>query len=322
MTKKPILVGLLGLVVAGAAYMFRADAAAARGSTAVGGTVDRGTVAATSSAWTDADWDIFSRTVRRALDERLDTLPLGGTVAGVGRMFVGTRYVPRTLEVDGPERLVIDFRELDCVTFVETALSTARFTSEPDVAALLDDRAAAEARYDALLTGLRYRGGQLMGYPSRLHYFTDWIADAETKGLVRDMTRSLGGVRDEEPVTFMTTHVDAYRQLAGDTANVSALRAIESRLSARGRWTIPEDRIPAAAPGIRDGDIIAATSTVRGLDVAHTGIALWVDGTLRLMHAPLVGDSVQISDETLAHRVERISGQDGIVVARPLDGVR
>jgi hypothetical protein len=208
------------------------------------------------------------------------------------------------------------------VTFVETAFATARFVREPGAATLLDDKHAAEERYAALLTELRYRGGQLSGYPSRLHYFTDWIADAEAKGLVRDVTRSLGGVRDDEPVTFMTTHPDAYRQLAGDPANVSALRGVEARLSTAGRWYVPEGRIADASPNIRDGDIIAATSTVPGLDVAHTGIALWVDGSLRLMHAPLVGDSVQISTETLAARVQRISGQDGILVARPVEGGR
>ena len=37
------------------------------------------------------------------------------------------------------------------------------------------------------------------------------------------------------------------------------------------------------------------------------------------MHAPLVGDSVQISEVTLAERIQRIEGQDGIIVARPLD---
>jgi len=61
------------------------------------------------------------------------------------------------------------------------------------------------------------------------------------------------------------------------------------------------------------------TSTVEGLDVAHTGIALWVDGTLRLLHAPLVGEAVQISEVSLAERIESIDGQDGIIVARPIE---
>jgi len=69
---------------------------------------------------------------------------------------------------------------------------------------------------------------------------------------------------------------------------------------------------------IRSGDVIAATSTVEGLDVAHTGLALWRDGTLHLLHAPLVGEAVQVSEVSLADRIRRIEGQDGIMVARPL----
>ena len=68
-----------------------------------------------------------------------------------------------------------------------------------------------------------------------------------------------------------------------------------------------------------DGDIIAATSTVPGLDIAHTGIALWRDGRLHLLHAPLAGGVVQISEVPLAERIQRIRGQDGVMVARPTE---
>ena len=37
------------------------------------------------------------------------------------------------------------------------------------------------------------------------------------------------------------------------------------------------------------------------------------------MHAPLVGDSVQISERPLARRIQEIGAQDGIAVARPLE---
>jgi hypothetical protein len=58
---------------------------------------------------------------------------------------------------------------------------------------------------------------------------------------------------------------------------------------------------------------------VSGLDVAHTGLALRIDGRLHLLHAPLVGDSVEISEVPLAERILDISGQDGIMVARPVE---
>jgi len=269
--------------------------------------------------WSDADWAVLERKARWALEEGLDTVPIGDAMAALGRTFVGTPYVPHTLEPRGPERLVIGFQGLDCVTFVENVLTLARFVREPDAGALLGRRREAERRYETLLARARYRGGRLDGYPSRLHYFSDWIADAQAKGLVRDLSRELGGTLDLEPVDFMSTHPEAYRQLGEDPHNLVEIRAAEARLTDAGRWYLPEATLERVAPSIRDGDIIAATSTVKGLDVAHTGLALWVGGSLRLMHAPLVGDSVQISEEPLAARILRITGQDGIMVARPWD---
>jgi hypothetical protein len=196
------------------------------------------------------------------------------------------------------------------VTFVENVLTLSRFVRSGDVSTLLDDRVAAEDKYEALLTEIRYRQGRIEGYPSRLHYFTDWIGSNEERGLVRNVTREIGADLDNEPVDFMTTHAEAYRQLS-DPAHLSRIREAEERLTERGRWYVPQDRLTSAAPTIRDGDIIAATSTVAGLDVAHTGLALWVDGRLHLLHAPLVGKAVQVSELPLAERLLGIRGQAG-----------
>lgn len=268
-----------------------------------------------AASWVEDDWNAFEATVRDAADAGADTLPMGAAMALIGRSLVGTPYVPGTLEVDGPERLVVNFRGLDCVTFVENVYALATVV-KAGTASRLGDRGYAEGEYERALVRLRYRNGFLDGYPSRLHYFTDWIADNQRRLLVADITPELGGVLDMEPVNFMSTHADAYRQLA-DPEIVEEIRDAEARLSARGRVFIPQNAIAAAAPSIQDGDIIAATSTVAGLDVAHTGLALWVDGSLRLMHAPLVGEMVQISETSLSDRIQRIGGQDGIIVARP-----
>jgi N-acetylmuramoyl-L-alanine amidase-like len=266
-------------------------------------------------SWADEDWAVFESTIRWALDSQLDTLPLGELMAEIGRSFIGTAYVPGTLEVDGPERLVIDFQGFDCVTFVENVFTIARFLKS-DMASRLDDRGYVEGEYERGLRALRYRDNVIDGYPSRLHYFSDWIGDNERKLLVRDITEEVGGIADQKPIGFMSTHADAYRQLA-DPANLEQLRETEARLTESGRHVVPQAGIAAVAARIRNGDIIAATSTVEGLDVAHTGLALWVDGTLRLLHAPLVGDSIRISEVSLAERVGRIDGQDGIIIARP-----
>jgi hypothetical protein len=268
-----------------------------------------------TASWQDEDWDVFASTVQAAEAEGLAALPMGDLMAEIGQRLVGTAYVPRTLEVDGPERLVINFRGLDCVTFVENVHALATLI-KAGTSERLDDRGRVEGEYERAVQSLRYRNGFVSGYSSRLHYFTDWIADAQRKLLVTDITRELGGVPDREPIDFMSTHPDAYRQLADPDAFEDIVRA-EARLNAQGRFFIPEGQIADVEAEIRSGDIIAATSTVAGLDVAHTGLALWVDGTLRLLHAPLVGEAVQVSETSLAERILRIDGQDGIIVARP-----
>ena len=267
------------------------------------------------TVWTERDWQILVEKVEWADAQGLDAMPWGEAMAALGRTFVGTTYIPGTLEAPGDEHIVVNLRELDCVTFIENVWALLRFHRSEGVAALADPEAA-RAAYEGHLQAIRYRDGRLSGYPSRLHYFSDWLWNHEDRGHLRLVTSDIGGVADSEAIDFMSTHPDAYRQLA-DPAHLDAIRTREAELTARGpRVFIPQEAVAAAAEGIRDGDIIAATSTVAGLDIAHTGIALWEDGRLHLLHAPLVGRSVEISELPLADRIQGIGGQDGIMVGR------
>lgn len=267
---------------------------------------------------TARDWEIAREQVAWGLDQGLDTASeFGEVVAAVGLRFLGTDYEPGTLELPGPERLVINLETLDCVTFVENVLALSRLVRAAP-REVVGDAERFRAAYRKELTRIRYRNGALDGYASRLHYFSEWIADADAKGVVTDVSQALGGTRDDSPIDFMSTHPDAYRQLA-DPGALARIAVVEARLSRVARFYVPADEIEAKAGLIRTGDVVAATSTVPGLDVAHTGIAVWRDGTLRLLHAPLVGSHVQLSQETIAERIRRIGGQDGIMVARPVD---
>lgn len=269
------------------------------------------------ATWADEDWNALEGLLLSALVAGQDTLPMGDLMAELGLQLVGTAYVPQTLEVEGPERLVVNLRGLDCVTFVENVYASAVLL-KTGVGSRIEDRGAVESEYERALRAIRYRGNVIDGYASRLHYFSDWIADGEEKRLLTDVTSELGGRVDDAPIDFMSSHPDAYRQLA-DEEQLELIRGHEARISARPRHVIPQEEIEAAASGIRTGDIIAATSTVDGLDVAHTGLAVRVGDEVRLLHAPLVGESVQLSEEPLAERIRRQDGQDGIMVARPLE---
>ena len=277
-------------------------------------------VGPTTQPGTEADWAIVDDKARWAVEQGYTGLSIGDLMVRIGETFVGTPYAPYTLEAPGEEDLVIELEELDCVTFVENVLALARFVQTvPDELLVARTGDLQRPLFAWTLEDIRYRGGELRGYPSRLHYFSEWIGDNDAMGLVRDVSEALGGIADDEPIDFMTTHADAYRQLGEDPDFLTELRAVEERLSSEPRYYIPEDRIAAVESGIQNGDIIAATSTVPGLDIAHTGIALWRDGRLHLLHAPLAGGVVQISEVPLAERIQRIRGQDGVMVARPTE---
>ncbi len=252
-----------------------------------------------------------------AWEEGLDTVPMGEAMIRIGETFVGTPYAPGTLEVAGREDVVVNFEAFDCVTLVENVLALTRFVRMNDPS-VLDSDLRSRDLYRGYLRQIRYRGGRVNGYPSRLHYFSDWIRDNEERGLVREVTEELGGELTPKAIDYMSMHPEAYPQLA-DPSNLAAIEQTEFFLSGLDRFKIPEMDIPLAAPGIQDGDIIAMTSTLEGLDVAHTGIALWQGGELHLLNAPLVGAAVEISELPLAERVQRLETQDGIRVVRPLD---
>ena len=269
---------------------------------------------------TEADWTIVQDKTRWAVEQGYSELSIGELVVRIGETFVGTPYAPYTLEVPGEEGLVIELEELDCVTFVENVLALARLVQTvPDELLVARAGGRQQPLFSRILEDIRYRGGVLEQYPSRLHYFSEWISDNDEMGLVRDVSQELGGIAEDEPIDFMTTHPDSYRQIREDPAFLAELKEVEASLNAQPRYYIPQDRIALVEDRIQDGDIIAATSSVAGLDIAHTGIALWKDGRLHLLHAPLAGGVVQISEVPLAERIQRIGGQDGVMVARPLE---
>ena len=304
------IIALIALLAVGVAVWLLVDARSDEGATpeVVVGPGGEAVAEPPGSPDEDMHRETFRERMQWARDNGLDTLPVGAAMARLGETFVGTTYTPGTLDPPGPERLVVNLTELDCVTFLENMLAMVRVL-----------RAGEEDSFDAFkreLERIRYRGGEMDGYVSRLHYFSEWIRDNEQKGLLTNVTAELGGVVDPEPIGFMTSNRDAYWQLE-DPEVFAAIQEIEARLSPLERRYIPQDRIAAVASGIQDGDIIAATSALPGLDVAHTGMALWRDGELHLLHAPLVGKSVEISEVPLARRIQGIEAQDGIMVARP-----
>ncbi len=243
--------------------------------------------------------------------------PLGPNAARVGELAVGTPYEPFTLEAylragGSPSRtepLTLSLTRFDCVSLVEACLAVARVAD--------GDGAPTWERFAREVERMRYRGGERRGYASRLHYFSEWIADGERRGLLRDLGGALGGVEDARPLRFMTEHRDLYVALADDRV-FQAVAAMERRLDGRPRRVIPTARIPEVSDRIETGDVLAFATAIPGLDVTHAAFA-YRDGrgVLRVLHAPLSGGSVEVTDATLSEYVAAIRRSTGILVARP-----
>lgn len=254
------------------------------------------------------DEAFFARKVAEITELPTADKPFGDLLVALGLSFRESPYVAHSLELPGPECLVVNLRGFDCLTFVESSLSLARCVR-------LNKTSFEEYKHQ--LQSMRYRSGTIDGYPSRLHYFTDWVQENQRKGIVRDMTRQLGGEVRENTIDFMSIHRSSYRQLASDEF-FKMIEKNERELSATTRYFIPQDRVEAVLDQLHNGDIIGLTSTVKGLDIAHTGLAYRSEGTVRLLHASSGGRAVEVSKGSLADYVTAQSKQDGLIVVRPM----
>ena len=256
--------------------------------------------------------EVFDRLVSQARERRWSDLPIGGRIGAIGMALRHTPYVASTLELyDDREVCSVDFRGLDCVTFFELALAFARLLKRGD------------RTPDALLaevTFLRYRGGQLTDYASRLHYLSDWFADNQAKGVVRVLTPELPGAeRFTRRVNFMSTHPGAYRQLKAGPDQLAKIALREAEINARTTAYVPREKVAVAQRLLMTGDIVGVTTTIEGLDCAHSGVCYRDEaGNPRLLHASTTRNAV-VLDEDLATYVASVRTHSGIMVARPLE---
>ena len=261
--------------------------------------------------------DQFDALIAKAKQENWKALPIGERTAAVGRALVGTRYKSFTLEIDNRiEAPSVNFNGMDCWTFYEIALGFARMLNEPE-----ENWTPEQLLHYIELD--RYRGGHCTGeYLSRLHYLEDWLADNDRRGLVEDLTRSLGGTSVPHSAREMTVGWRHYRYLAANRALLGPLGQMEARVSSRPLNQIPKSRVASIESKLRSGDIIGIISRDRGglYSTSHVGLALRAaDGSLHFMHAssPRNYGKVVI-DSTLSSYLSRYRTDSGILVARPL----
>lgn len=209
------------------------------------------------------------------------------------RQLIGIPYVANTLDETDRETLVVHLDKVDCTTFVETVLALS----------LTEKRGKRDfGCYKQALRHIRYREGKMEGYLSRLHYFSDWIKDNERKGIVRERTGESGLATPQIlNLDFMSTHADSYPLLKNRPSMIGRMVELEKDWKNVTVRYIPKACLNASYEelGIKDGDIIAITTNIKGLDVVHVGFACWVDGKLHLLHASSARKKVVLDPDPL-----------------------
>jgi len=260
--------------------------------------------------------DQFDRLVAKAKAGNWKALPIGERTAAVGQALAGTRYMHFTLEIDNRiESPSVNFQGMDCWTFFEIALSFARMLNEPE-SNWTPERLLHYIEMD------RYRGGECTGdYLSRLHYLEDWLYDNDRRGLVEDMTRTLGGSSVPHSAREMSAGWRHYRYLAANRSLLGPLARMEANVSSRPLYQIPKNQVAKIESRLRSGDIIGIISRDGGrYSTAHVGLALRTsDGVLHFMHASSPSNYGRVVvDSELSKYLYCYGSDSGILVARPL----
>jgi len=270
--------------------------------------------------------------------KHFEKLPIGDRIAAIGKLFLGTPYIDKSLEVgNDKDEVVCNLEGFDCVTFFESIWALARLAKKHS-----SDTSNLMFIYGEELRMTRYRDvpccdyetgikGSPGGFPTRLHYTSDYFyrnsnlryANGEL-ALLKEMTKEIGGSDaklEKKKINFMTTHPSLYKQLANDPAMVAKMDSIEKMIGARGGfYYIPKEDVEDNEKGIHTGDLIGITTSIPGIDCSHTGIAIKEkDGRIHFMHASSAMHKVIISPMPLADYLKGNAKQTGIMVYRPVE---
>lgn len=269
---------------------------------------------ATCNAQSNKELQVYQAEDMRLAEEKLklfalkSDLPIALLVTEIGLSFVGTPYVAATLENGLEEKLVVNLRELDCTTFAENCLALAR---------TVKSKKTDFQYFAAELESIRYRDGIRNRYPSRLHYFSEWIHNGHQKGVVSELSNQKGE-HELRTINFMSTHPSSYAVLKAHPEMVSIIAEQEKRLSSLDFQYFPSNNLPKLYSILQHGDIVGLTSSIKGLDINHVGIIILKKNGFYLLHASQGGEKVMVSPEPLADFFNASSKNNGIMIARPI----
>ncbi|MCF0195013.1 MAG: DUF1460 domain-containing protein [Bacteroidaceae bacterium] len=228
--------------------------------------------------------------------------------------LVGTPYEGGTLErYEGKERLVVNMRTLDCTTYVDVVMALTLASDEGTFGAFCRQ-----------LRRVRYRDGRTDGYASRNHYFAENAENLQRQGLATIIDE--GDDVQTLAIDYMTTHRNAYRQIATDDIEYARICKAEKALTGKRIRFWTRNALMRSDNGrdkgqlkkhIKTGDIIGIVTRKKGLDTTHIGIAYWGDdGRLHLLNASRLRGKVVVEPRSLHQYMTTQKSQLGVRIVR------
>jgi hypothetical protein len=234
----------------------------------------------------------------------------GALVARAARVQVGKPYLDEPAPA-GPEELTVRLEDFQCVSLVESSLALARCVAadRPEPACFVRE-----------LEAWRYRDGKLDGFASKLHYFSEWLSDAERRGRLVDLGPALGGKPHPATFDFMSRHPARYAPLA-DPAVLTGIRDVEARLRTEpAPLVVGRDALAGVQGQLESGDVLAIVGRKDDILVTHAAL-VWRDtrGVPRALHASSAHHRVIVGDGDVAEFIRHRPEWRGVIAARPVE---
>lgn len=259
------------------------------------------------TVYANEDKAIFQKYTEYIQDHR--EKPVETVLEKTAEFFLGTPYVAHTLEVSDKEQLVINLREFDCVTYIETVIALAQTAKS--------DNLSFES-FANELQRIRYRGN-IDNYASRLHYTSDWVWQNEQNGILKNISKDLGGKKETKKIEFMSSHRGSYKHLKSDDEMLEQIKEMENNINNRkGFYYLPKNKISPKANLIPHMAMIGFTTSIDGLDTTHTGFTYKKNGKLTFIHASSAEKKVVIDKKTLSDYCAPQKSCTGVIIAKVL----
>lgn len=222
----------------------------------------------------------------------------------IAEYFLGTPYAAGTLE-GNTEEFRFYFDKFDCVTYVETVISLVDLKT--------GEKSNAE-KFRSTLTKLRYNA-QVVSYPTRRHYFSEWMKSAEKNFIIELQAPKGIAVKSNKTVNFMSTHPKSYPRLS-ESEILTQIEDYEQLITLEGFEYLPKEKYAEWKAFLKSGDIIAFVTSLAGLDIAHAGFIIEKNGSFHLLNAPKPGIPVRINEETLEQYLMANKSYIGVMIGR------